>query len=43
VVLFHHRQNRTDEALDGLARRLDSGSPSVSVASEGTVLELQPG
>jgi phosphoribosyl 1,2-cyclic phosphodiesterase len=40
VVLFHHRQNRTDDALDGLARRLDEGSPSVSVASEGTVLEL---
>lgn len=40
VVLFHHRQNRTDDALDGLARRLDRGSPSVSVATEGTVLEL---
>ena len=41
VVLFHHRHDRTDEALDGLARRLgDGSSPSVSVAAEGTVLEL---
>jgi phosphoribosyl 1,2-cyclic phosphodiesterase len=41
VVLFHHRLDRTDDALDGLARRLGGGSsPSVSVAVEGTVLEL---
>ncbi|MGH2863745.1 MAG: MBL fold metallo-hydrolase [Solirubrobacteraceae bacterium] len=40
VVLFHHRVNRTDDALDGLARRLGKGSPAVSVASEGTVLDL---
>ncbi len=41
VVLFHHRLDRTDDALDGLARRLGGGSsPSVSVAIEGTVLEL---
>jgi phosphoribosyl 1,2-cyclic phosphodiesterase len=41
VVLFHHRLDRTDDALDGLARRLgSSGSPAVSVAVEGTVLEL---
>jgi len=41
VVLFHHRQDRTDEALDGLARRLCGGSaPSVSVARQDTVLEL---
>jgi phosphoribosyl 1,2-cyclic phosphodiesterase len=41
VVLFHHRHNRTDDALDGLARRLGGGtSPAVSVATEGTVLEL---
>jgi phosphoribosyl 1,2-cyclic phosphodiesterase len=40
VVLFHHRQNRTDDALDGLARRLDSAAPAVSVATEGTVIEL---
>jgi phosphoribosyl 1,2-cyclic phosphodiesterase len=41
VVLFHHRHDRTDDALDGLARRLGGGtSPAVSVATEGTVLEL---
>jgi phosphoribosyl 1,2-cyclic phosphodiesterase len=41
VVLFHHRHDRTDEALDGLARRLgDGSSPSVSVAAEGNVLDL---
>jgi ribonuclease BN (tRNA processing enzyme) len=40
VVLFHHRPDRTDEALDGLARRLSGGSPAVSVAAESTVLEL---
>jgi phosphoribosyl 1,2-cyclic phosphodiesterase len=41
VVLFHHRHDRTDELLDGLARRLGGGSaPTVSVAAEGTVLEL---
>jgi len=40
VVLFHHRHDRTDEALDGLARRLGGGSPEVSVATEGSILEL---
>jgi phosphoribosyl 1,2-cyclic phosphodiesterase len=48
VVLFHHRHDRTDEALDELARRLGApgsgGSPGeqprVSVAAEGTTLEL---
>jgi phosphoribosyl 1,2-cyclic phosphodiesterase len=56
VVLFHHRHDRTDDALDELARRLggegsasapsgsgggsEKGSPVVSVAAEGTVLEL---
>jgi phosphoribosyl 1,2-cyclic phosphodiesterase len=41
VVLFHHRHDRTDDALDALARRLGGGStPEVSVATEGTVLEL---
>ena len=41
VLLFHHRYDRTDDALDGLARRLGGGSePDVSVAAEGTVLEL---
>lgn len=42
VALFHHRHDRTDDTLDGLARRLGgkAGAVSVSVATEGTVLEL---
>jgi phosphoribosyl 1,2-cyclic phosphodiesterase len=42
VVLFHHRHDRSDEALDELARRLGAGtgSPAVSVAAQGTVLDL---
>jgi phosphoribosyl 1,2-cyclic phosphodiesterase len=41
VVLFHHRHDRTDDTLDALALRLGGGtSPEVSVATEGTVLEL---
>ncbi len=41
VMLFHHRHNRTDDELDELSRRLGGGSePEVSVATEGTVLEL---
>jgi hypothetical protein len=40
-MLFHHRQDRTDEALDGLARRPGGGSaPCVSVPAQDTVLEL---
>ncbi|HUB74982.1 MAG TPA: MBL fold metallo-hydrolase [Solirubrobacteraceae bacterium] len=45
VALFHHRYNRSDEDLDALARRLGggqrrAGSPLVSVAAEGEVLQL---
>jgi len=41
VVLFHHRHDRTDDALDTLAGRLGGGTdPEVSVATEGTLLEL---
>jgi phosphoribosyl 1,2-cyclic phosphodiesterase len=41
VVLFHHRHDRTDDALDELAGRLGGGSaPEVSVAREGSVLDL---
>jgi ribonuclease BN (tRNA processing enzyme) len=41
VVLFHHRHDRTDDALDKLAGRLGGGSaPEVSVAREGLVLNL---
>jgi phosphoribosyl 1,2-cyclic phosphodiesterase len=39
VVLFHHRQDRTDEALDGLAERFRGAFPHVIVAKEGAVLE----
>jgi len=44
VVLFHHRHDRSDDDLDELARRLarsaSEGSPKVSVAVEGTSIEL---
>lgn len=40
VVLFHHRHDRTDDALDGLAQRFSGISPQVSVASEDLVLTL---
>ncbi len=44
VVLFHHRHDRSDEDLDGLAQRLGSvgsqSTPEVRVASEGTIIEL---
>ncbi|HYM55719.1 MAG TPA: MBL fold metallo-hydrolase [Solirubrobacteraceae bacterium] len=39
VVLFHHRPDRTDAALDELARRF-AGSPGVTLAAQGAVLEL---
>jgi phosphoribosyl 1,2-cyclic phosphodiesterase len=41
VVLFHHRHTRTDDALDGLARRWEDVSPSVTVAAEGSVIDLR--
>jgi phosphoribosyl 1,2-cyclic phosphodiesterase len=40
VVLFHHRPDRTDEALDRLALRFKDASPSVTVAAEGLVVDL---
>jgi phosphoribosyl 1,2-cyclic phosphodiesterase len=40
VVLFHHRLDRTDDALDALAQRLAARHPSVSVAAEGVALRL---
>jgi phosphoribosyl 1,2-cyclic phosphodiesterase len=40
VALFHHRLNRTDDALDELARRLGGGSRAVSVAAERVTLRL---
>lgn len=41
VVLFHHRHTRTDDALDGLARRWQDASPRVTVATEGSVIDLR--
>ncbi len=41
VVLFHHRHTRTDDALDGLARRWQDASPEVTVAAEGAVIDLR--
>ncbi len=40
VILFHHRHDRTDLALDELARRLGgTGVPAVSVAAQGMLLD----
>jgi phosphoribosyl 1,2-cyclic phosphodiesterase len=42
VALFHHRPDRTDDALDQLARRFAARElpPTVGVAVEGTVVQL---
>lgn len=40
VVLFHHRLDRTDDALDALELRLGGGPAAVSVAAQGVVLHL---
>ena len=40
VALFHHRHDRTDDALDLLAARFADGPPRVSVAAEGAVQAL---
>jgi phosphoribosyl 1,2-cyclic phosphodiesterase len=40
VELFHHRHDRTDDALDGLAPRLKGVRLEVSIAAEGSVLDL---
>lgn len=39
VVLFHHRPDRTDEALDELARRYES-TPGVTPATQDAILRL---
>jgi hypothetical protein len=39
VVLFHHRPDRTDTALDEIALRF-AGDPEVTLATQGTVLSL---
>ncbi len=40
VSLFHHRLDRTDDALDELAARLVRDVPAVSLAAEGVVVHL---
>jgi phosphoribosyl 1,2-cyclic phosphodiesterase len=42
VVLFHHRPDRSDDALDELAQRFAARErpPKVGVAAEGTVVQL---
>jgi phosphoribosyl 1,2-cyclic phosphodiesterase len=40
VVLFHHRPDRIDAALDGLGERLACESPKVIVAAVGTAMDL---
>ena len=40
VVLFHHRPDRTDDALDRLAQRFAAAPVPVMVAAEGQVLDL---
>jgi phosphoribosyl 1,2-cyclic phosphodiesterase len=40
VALFHHRLDRSDDALDALGARLARDVPAVSVATEGVVLDL---
>jgi phosphoribosyl 1,2-cyclic phosphodiesterase len=40
VLLIHHKPDRTDEALDRLARRVKANSGVVEVAAEGQVLAL---
>jgi ribonuclease BN (tRNA processing enzyme) len=40
VVLYHHRHTRTDDALDALAERVGAEAPNVSVAAEGTIIDI---
>jgi Beta-lactamase superfamily domain len=40
VVLFHHRPDRTDDALDLLAHRFATSPIPVAVAAEGATLDL---
>jgi phosphoribosyl 1,2-cyclic phosphodiesterase len=40
VVLFHHRPDRTDDALDRLARQFAAAPVPVTVAAQGQILDL---
>jgi hypothetical protein len=39
-MLAHHKPDRTDYALDQLARRLSASADLVTVAAEGGILDL---
>jgi hypothetical protein len=39
VLLFHHRPDRTDAALDEIASRF-ADAPEVTVAAQGAVVNL---
>jgi phosphoribosyl 1,2-cyclic phosphodiesterase len=40
AVLLHHKPDRTDDALDAVARRFEGSPVAVTVATEGMVLQL---
>jgi phosphoribosyl 1,2-cyclic phosphodiesterase len=40
AVLFHHKPDRTDDALDRLGKRFATAALPVTVAAEGLVLQL---
>ncbi len=40
VVLFHHRPDRVDDALDSIGQRFTSPPPQVTVAAQSLVLDL---
>lgn len=40
VALFHHKPDRTDDALDDLSRRFEGRTPEITVAAETMVLDL---
>lgn len=40
MLLTHHKPDRTDAALDRLARRVAAGPVDVTVAAEGEILDL---
>ena len=40
VVLFHHKPDRTDEALDEIGRGFESSLLPVTVGAEGTIFEI---
>jgi phosphoribosyl 1,2-cyclic phosphodiesterase len=43
LVLFHHAPGRTDDQIDAIARSVGDGGVPVSVAAEGTTIDLAEG